>query len=91
MWDATTGVRTALLEGHAGDVRRVVLTAGARFAVTASDDCTARVWDLAAEPITLPAVHHGSVTAVQVRAALRPPVGRATGRTWLLGAWPVGG
>ncbi len=38
--------RQATLEGHTGALTSVVLTGGGRFAVTAGEDCTARVWDL---------------------------------------------
>ena len=43
---ACAGALESLLEGHTDNVRSVVLTFRGRFAVTASDDCTARVWDL---------------------------------------------
>lgn len=38
-----------LLEGHRGDVRRVRFSSDSRFVVTASEDRTARVWEVAAE------------------------------------------
>ncbi len=40
------------------------MTAAGRFAVTAGEDGTARVWDLAAEALVAPACHGGRVTAL---------------------------
>eukprot|EP00198_Chlamydomonas_reinhardtii_P009934 XP_001699271.1 predicted protein [Chlamydomonas reinhardtii] len=64
VWDLASGRREALLEGHTGEVRAVVLTQRGRFAVTAGEDGTARVWDLAAEALVAPPCHSGRVTAL---------------------------
>ncbi len=44
---------------HAGLVRWADLEGSGRFLLTASEDGTARLWDLAGVEVSLPAMHHG--------------------------------
>ena len=71
------GAVESLLEGHSEAIRSVVLTYLGRFAVTASDDHTVRVWDTHAAPLKLADKHVGKVKQVRrggyVRAFTRPP------------------
>ncbi len=71
VWDLPSGKREEVLEGHTREVHTVVLTQRGRFAVTASADSTARVWDLAAAPLAPPPAHGGKVTGLQVRHTAR--------------------
>jgi WD40 repeat protein len=46
VWDVATSAAVGVLEGHSDGCSDVVMTAKGRFAVTASQDGTACVWDL---------------------------------------------
>ena len=48
-------------------VRSVVLTRRGRFAVTGSEDATARVWDLQAGSTQVQRSHNGKVNALAVQ------------------------
>jgi WD40 repeat protein len=54
------------LEGHSAPIRSVVTTGKGRFVVTASEDNTARVWDLqaAAEGVIQSQAHGGRIKQV---------------------------
>src|SRR5262249_15199220 len=55
------------LEGHAGKVRDVAVTADGRFVVSASDDTTLKVWDIATgKPVRTLKGHAGMVLGVAV-------------------------
>ncbi len=45
VWDSTSGIEIATLEGHEGPVNSASFSPDARRVVTASSDGTARVWD----------------------------------------------
>lgn len=62
IFDAATGRRIALLEGHTGGVDRAAISADGKRIVTASFDKTARVWDAATGTSVATLVSHtGSV------------------------------
>jgi WD40 repeat protein len=52
------------LDGHSDAIRSVVLTNQGRFVVTASDDCTVRVWDTQAPNLHKTEQHDGRVKQV---------------------------
>lgn len=53
------------LEGHSDTIRSVLLTYRGRFAVTASDDCTVRVWETTAPNLQKVDKHVGKVKQVR--------------------------
>ncbi len=55
VWDVRRGRPAATLRGHDGGIRDFAFTAGGRSVVTASDDCTLLVWDVAGAADGLPA------------------------------------
>jgi WD40 repeat protein len=60
-----------VLEGHSAPIRSVVTTGRGRFVVTASEDNTARVWDLqaAAEGVIQSQAHGGRIKQVSHSAS----------------------
>ena len=61
----STGAVESILEGHSDAVRSVVLTYLGRFAVTASDDHTVRVWDMRSASLKKVDMHFGKVKQVK--------------------------
>jgi WD40 repeat protein len=61
VWDLTGGKQVAMFQGHDSPVRAVAFTNDGRRLITASDDCTLLVWDLAAGRLL------GAVSGVAVR------------------------
>ena len=47
MWNLNNGTCKHVLEGHKGRLNQVAVSDDGELAVTASDDGTARLWDLA--------------------------------------------
>lgn len=45
LWDAATGERLRILNGHSGVVTSVAYSPDGHFVVTGSRDCTVKVWD----------------------------------------------
>ena len=46
MWDLHTGTCRQVLQGHAGRINSLGVSADGKWCVTGSEDCTARIWDL---------------------------------------------
>jgi hypothetical protein len=55
VWDVRRGRLAATLRGHDGGIRDFTFTADGRSLVTASDDCTLLVWEVAGAAAGLPA------------------------------------
>lgn len=66
VWNAATGACDSVLEGHSGAVTSVALTHKGRFAISTSDDATARVWDLQSVGHAEASCHTGRVKALRV-------------------------
>lgn len=66
IWDAITGEYMFWLKGHTGNVRKLAFSRDSRFLATASQDSTAKIWNIQARrPIqTLAGQHEGVVSAV---------------------------
>jgi WD40 repeat protein len=61
VWNAETGVRERTLDGHSGEVLCVAASMKGRFILTASEDTTARLWDLASPLLAQPMLHRGGL------------------------------
>ena len=65
--DSIINAKNWLSEGHSGKIRTFVINQNDSFIVTASDDCTARIWDIhSGELLSTLEGHSGRVTAVAV-------------------------
>ena len=54
IWNLRSGKVRAVLEGHTGWVRTACLAPDAEVAVTGSNDCTVRVWQVLIMPPSIP-------------------------------------
>ncbi len=68
VFEGGLGARRRRLTGHTDSVRSLALTADGRFAVSGSDDCTVRLWDLDSGESRVVGEHTGLVHAVAVSA-----------------------
>ena len=64
--DAATRGLARILVGHTADIESIVLTPDGRHVVTASDDATLRIWDLATEASRELRGHVGPIEAIEV-------------------------
>jgi WD40 repeat protein len=66
VWDATTGKRTASLEGHVEAIRAIDVAPDGSRVCTAADDLTARIWEVASgDLVAVLRGHEGKVACVQ--------------------------
>ena len=69
LWDAVTGQSLATLEGHAGVVWAVALTADSQVVASGGGDGTVRLWDFSTgRPLATFQGHRGAVRAVALSA-----------------------
>ncbi len=87
IWDRETQAPLKILEGHAGYIKAVGTTTKG-LVISASTDCTIRLWDLQAEPERRTAgPHDDAVTLLAISADGRRAISGSNGET--ISVWAV--